>query len=224
MAKKSLIFMILAVILLNLSSVYAVKIHGTIYNMDLNIARNTVLKINTVPEQTYVSKDGLYSFTVPNGDYIITAAYQLNYKKYNVEQKITVKEEGDYVLDLILFPDISEEEDILNEEINLGDPYEEGVSILWYLGILAVILVTALTLYLIKLKPKKKPEIKIENDLTEEVVKFIKEQGGRVTQKDIRKKFPMSEAKISLVITELEHKGIIEKIKKGRGNIIILKS
>ena len=34
-------------------------------------------------------------------------------------------------------------------------------------------------------------------------------------------KFPDSEAKISLVLTELEAKGKIKKIKKGRGNIII---
>ena len=52
---------------------------------------------------------------------------------------------------------------------------------------------------------------------------FIKKQGGRTTQKEIRKNFPMSEAKISLIITELEHRGKIEKIKRGRSNIIILK-
>ena len=56
-----------------------------------------------------------------------------------------------------------------------------------------------------------------------EILRFIKEKGGRVTQKDIRKRFPSSEAKISLLISELEHKGKLEKIKKGRGNIIILK-
>ena len=33
----------------------------------------------------------------------------------------------------------------------------------------------------------------------------------------------LSEAKISLILTELEHKGQIEKVKKGRGNVIILK-
>ncbi len=33
----------------------------------------------------------------------------------------------------------------------------------------------------------------------------------------------LSEAKISLILTELEHKGKVEKIKKGRGNVILLK-
>ena len=44
-----------------------------------------------------------------------------------------------------------------------------------------------------------------------------------MTQKDIRKSIPFSEAKVSLILADLEHTGKIEKIKKGRGNIIILK-
>jgi predicted HTH transcriptional regulator len=58
----------------------------------------------------------------------------------------------------------------------------------------------------------------------EDILSFIKEEGNRTTQKDIRKKFPLSEAKISLMIAELEAKGKVEKIKKGRGNIIVIKS
>ena len=40
--------------------------------------------------------------------------------------------------------------------------------------------------------------------------------------KDIRKAFGLSEAKASLIITELEHKNLVKRIKKGRGNVIIL--
>ena len=60
-------------------------------------------------------------------------------------------------------------------------------------------------------------------ELAEKVLDFVKQQGGRVTQLDIRKKFPSSEAKISLILTDLEEQGKIRKIKKGRGNIIIAK-
>ena len=71
---------------------------------------------------------------------------------------------------------------------------------------------------------EKEPESK-ENfpETLDGVLKIIREEGGRTTQKDIRKKIPLSEAKISLMVSELEAKGKIEKIKKGRGNIIILK-
>ena len=67
----------------------------------------------------------------------------------------------------------------------------------------------------------KKEEIMEQDDL-KKVISIVEEEGGRATQKDIRKKMPLSEAKISLLIAELEHTGKIKKIKKGRGNIIIL--
>ena len=34
----------------------------------------------------------------------------------------------------------------------------------------------------------------------------------------------ISESKVSLILTELEHKGKIERVKKGRGNVILLKN
>jgi uncharacterized membrane protein len=69
----------------------------------------------------------------------------------------------------------------------------------------------------------KEQDSKEEEYSTDKILQALKKQGGRATQKDIRKEIPLSEAKISLMIAELEHKGKVEKIKKGRGNIIILK-
>jgi len=72
-------------------------------------------------------------------------------------------------------------------------------------------------------KPKVIKEIKqitLSKEL-QDILSFIDKEGGRTTQKDIRKNFPQSEAKISLMIAELEEKGLIKRIKKGRGNIII---
>ncbi|MBI4145151.1 hypothetical protein HY493_03015 [Candidatus Woesearchaeota archaeon] len=73
--------------------------------------------------------------------------------------------------------------------------------------------------------PKEKPEElpQTERDDAKTVLDIIRQLGGRTTQKEIRKLTPLSEAKVSLIITELEHKGQIEKIKKGRGNVIVLK-
>ncbi len=72
---------------------------------------------------------------------------------------------------------------------------------------------------------KSSTEVKnseISEDL-QKIIQIIKDEGGRTTQKQIRKFLPYSEAKVSLMITELIEKGYIEKIKRGRGNIIILK-
>jgi uncharacterized membrane protein len=52
------------------------------------------------------------------------------------------------------------------------------------------------------------------------IMQMIKKE-KRTTQKDLRKIVPLSEAKVSLIISDLENKGKIRKFKKGRGNIII---
>jgi len=55
---------------------------------------------------------------------------------------------------------------------------------------------------------------------TEKVKVFIKTHTP-TTQKDIRQAFPLiSEAKISLIISDLENQGNIRKFKKGRGNVV----
>jgi len=69
----------------------------------------------------------------------------------------------------------------------------------------------------------KNPVAKSESQLDEyahNALQLIKKE-KRTTQKDLRKEIPLSEAKISLIVTELEDKGKIRKIKKGRGNILI---
>jgi uncharacterized membrane protein len=63
-----------------------------------------------------------------------------------------------------------------------------------------------------------------EDNYLEQAFKIIQKHDGRIYQKELRREMLyLSEAKISLILTELEHQGRIEKIKKGRGNVIILK-
>ncbi|MCK5316407.1 MAG: hypothetical protein KAJ55_00755, partial [Anaerolineales bacterium] len=54
-----------------------------------------------------------------------------------------------------------------------------------------------------------------------ELLGMIHDMGGRVTQKELRKKLNCSEAKVSLMIIDLENRGLITKVKKGRANVII---
>ena len=53
-----------------------------------------------------------------------------------------------------------------------------------------------------------------------EILSFLRKEGGRATQKEIRKALPYSEAKISTDLAILEDAGLVRKIKKGRGNIV----
>jgi uncharacterized membrane protein len=75
----------------------------------------------------------------------------------------------------------------------------------------------------VKKEQEAEKQVSDPNDL-DNILKIIREEGGRATQKDIRRKTPLSEAKVSLMISELEAKGKIEKIKKGRGNIVVIKN
>lgn len=216
--------LLLLVFLILIESCLAATIHGTIYDENLDVIKNAVVEVDSTPNQRFVAKDGTYSFTLPEGSYIITTKYN----DYVAEEKVTIEKEGDYVLDLFLFPSFEDEDELMGgiEEISIEDEYfEEGKKIKTSYLISGLIILLVLGVIFYFLKPKK-PEIKsgIEDiDETKKYLDFIKKQGGRTTQKEIRKHFPMSEAKISLVITELEHRGKVEKIRKGRSNIIILK-
>lgn len=224
------LFMYLLLAILLVSFVNAATIYGTIYDLSLKKANNARVEINTSPKQFLVAQNGTYSFDVPNGKYTIKAQLmQKNIVVASVQENITISQNGNYVLDLILFPDIEEGVEDPGIDIN-GNVVEEaenrdnilliGFIVLFVSGIIVGVV------YYVKTRGKVvevKDEKFTEEDDLEQMIKIIKQEGGRTTQKEIRKQIPLSEAKISLMIAELEHKGLIEKIKKGRGNIIILK-
>lgn len=216
-------WLLLIVVLLNAGFVSAAIVSGSIYDLNLNKAKDVIVTIDTVPHQTLVAKDGFYSFTVPRGDFTVRASNNNSH----VNETITIKDNaGSYTLDLILFPDIDEEQadlsgDALTEEYV---PFETNVKGI-YIAITALALLVLVAIVHFSYKQRKASMNRISSGdaSLDKVLDFIKKEDGRTTQKDIRKAFNLSEAKISLMITELEHNGIVEKIKKGRGNVIILK-
>jgi uncharacterized membrane protein len=57
----------------------------------------------------------------------------------------------------------------------------------------------------------------------QEVMDIIRGQGGRITQKDLRSKLKYSEGKVSLMLADLERRELVEKFKRGRGNVVIIR-
>lgn len=55
-----------------------------------------------------------------------------------------------------------------------------------------------------------------------EVLDIIRGHKGRITQKDLRSKLDYSEVKVSLMLSELEKRGLIRKLRNGRENILVL--
>ena len=231
---KEKVFVLLLIFFLLANLSYAATIYGTVYDLSLNKVGNARIEINTAPKQFMIAKNGTYSFDAQNGNYLIKAKQiQKSSVIASAEENITIKQSGSYVLDIILFPDVEEGIEDIGIEVN-GTLEENNY---WWIIDIAILLIIAASIYVI-LKKKNKKFIG-KNETTEDktsgeksaledadinkIVEILKKESGRATQKDIRKEIPLSEAKISLMIAELEHKGVVEKIKKGRGNIIILK-
>lgn len=196
------------------------EIYGTVYSFYLEKLDKAIVTINTTPIQKIVTVNGSYRFLVPLGNYELCAKYYSDGELFIDRQNISITSEGRFVFDLILFPSFEEEEDILKEaEFDVTEPYFEEAEVplfFFIVGIIAALFVAFLTY-----KMFKKRGVKLDPEL-KELYNHIK-QKGRTTQKEIRKAFSRySEAKISLMLAELESKKLIRKIKKGRGNIIIL--
>ena len=217
---KLLVFLMLFIVILSgLASAATIK--GNVYDLSLNKVKDVVISIDSIPKQSVVAKDGSYSFSLGKGTYTLSVKSE----KGNVEETIEIDEDGIFNLDLILFPADEEIED-LDLEVDI-----EGDSNILLISVITLLVLLIIALLYWRFKPKKKVEeeknkeskevIEDSSDL-DNLIEFIKEEGGRTTQKDIRKKFGLSEAKISLMITELEHKNKVKRIKKGRGNVVIL--
>ncbi|MDW5552199.1 MarR family transcriptional regulator [Methanosarcina sp.] len=66
---------------------------------------------------------------------------------------------------------------------------------------------------------KEHSKLNLPEDL-KELLEMVRESGNRITQRELRKKSPYSESKVSLMLSDLEERGLIEKFKRGRGNIV----
>ncbi|MBP1910378.1 putative membrane protein [Methanolobus bombayensis] len=252
--KRILLLMSLTVfVILSFSaSAQEATIHGAVYEWDsFAPLENVIVEVNSTPSQSMLATYGLYSFNLDPGNYMISASYYSNNELVAyTEEQITISDDGDYVLDLILFPvysdpllnesDFSELEDIadLAESGDQGSSsfLSESTSVI--LIILLILLLFGVAVFVNQKKDSHMPGGTLSEGLSDdfvsddslgglpddlrEVVSIIAENDGRITQKDLRTKVKHSEAKVSLMISDLESRGIVRKFKKGRGNVIIL--
>lgn len=81
-------------------------VHGATYAQDtLEPLNDTLIDVNSTPPQSMVAKDGVYSFELVPGEYAITARYYRNNTLiYSKEATFKIEGEGNYVFDLLLYP------------------------------------------------------------------------------------------------------------------------
>ncbi|CAG0979470.1 hypothetical protein METP3_01991 [Methanosarcinales archaeon] len=246
---KRRIILVLILITILISSAQAAKVYGSIYEwseLDKPL-KNAIVEIeeNSTRMQYKVSGNGTYFFDISPGSYDIKAKYYYNnILELSGEEKLRINNPDDSKnLDLILFPPIDSDYEYLGN-INLTgelDTKQADDTNYIIISLVALIIISVIIIFIWKKKRKpavpiidepvplppenleKKEEssrIELPDDL-KELYDIILKKGGRITQKDLRKEVIYGEAKVSLMIADLEDRGLIKKIKKGRSNIII---
>ncbi|MFH2021613.1 MAG: hypothetical protein ABIJ34_09480 [archaeon] len=213
MNRKILLFFIIFI-----PHAQAAIISGSVYDVSLSKINNVILEINTSPHQRFVAVNGSYLFEIPDGTYDIDFYYINEGEKIVSREQITVVGEGNYHIDLFPYPVLDTElSDSLEYDIDAPEIQDNSFIIP---VLLTLFIVTVGTFFLIFFR-KKNILIAIDDDIAK-VLSLLKSSGGRMTQKELRNHLPYSEAKVSLIVADLESIGRIRKIKKGRANILIL--
>ncbi len=228
MLKKILFILILLSV-----PVFGATIQGKVYDFDLELVKNVVVEIDS---QRMVTQESSYMFDLPAGEYTIIAKKKPNSPEEEVtKEKVTIKEGEKKTLDLFLFPSTELDEDLIEELPNvdatpLKKTVYEGPSIINYIILGIVILIIILILKNRNQNTKNgKPEVNVKketiivsDEFNAKLLLILKDEGGRASQKTLRKKLGLSEAKVSMMVAQLESEGKVKKIKQGRANIVVL--
>ena len=247
--RNSILFLLILVSILPTGMATAnssATVHGAAYEWNtFELMENTIIEINSTPSQSIVAKYGTYSFDLSPGSYTITAKYYQNDTLiYFAEEDIVVTDTGSYIIDLLLYPAYSEglitEDDLaeiapIEENSHGSDEINQSSSNAYSIMAMVLALASIGTYSFLHKKkgidhtthqpkviiePEKENE-KLPSDL-QEILDIIIANGGRITQKDLRSKLKYSEGKVSLMVSDLENRGFVEKFRKGRGNVIVL--
>ena len=247
---KRRIILVIILITILISSAQAAKVYGSIYEwseLDKPL-KNAIVEIeeNSTRMQYKVSGNGTYFFDISPGSYDIKAKYYYNnILELSGEEKLRINNPDDSKnLDLILFPPIDSDYEYLGN-INLTGELDtkqaDYTNYIIIFRLVALIIISVIIIFIWNEEkrkpavpiidepvplPPEKPEGKEERQMElpddlKELYDIILKKGGRITQKDLRKEVIYGEAKVSLMIADLEDRGLIKKIKKGRSNIII---
>lgn len=223
------VLLVMAIILL-LQPTHAAIIEGKVYSWDtFEPLRNCVVTINTTPMQRFVATNGTYVFEVEPGVYLLEAYYFGDVTLYTNET-VVIRDNGTYRIDLLAQP-VIREINVTAPEISfeISDSEVGGIT-KWtpYHYLFGIFILTASGFWIYRtIRHRRSDERSVGTEILpedlEELIEIIRREGGRITQKELRKLTGYSEAKISLMLADLERRGIIERVKKGRGKIVFLK-
>lgn len=181
---------------------------------------------------SYVNSSNIFigdSFTevmVPSSENVLIIKIPDNYDVVSVSPKFDKQDESRLIWDGTMY-----------RSFNVGEPsLELRPSRIWPLILLVlIILITGISILLWKREyfsaTKKDKVFTIDPDLTinyledeEMIIKILIKNNGQANQSDIVKETGFSKSKISNILAKMKEDGDIEKIRKGKRNIIRLKN
>ncbi len=216
-----------------------IVVQGTVYDAQLQPLA-AVIFVNTTPEQVMVASNGSYRVQVLPGTYALRAVSAEN---MTLEQVIDASHDGVYTVDFVLTQ--ANQQNSSASPLPVIDPRKDPmVSLYGIIGIIALALAAAAGYaWWKKHHEEHKPPTSDEHTSgpgethfdsasglspnlpeEEEILRELTRAGGILTQKELRHRLSSwSEARVSMLLTSLENQGKVQKIKKGRGNIVRLK-
>ncbi|MGB9719517.1 MAG: helix-turn-helix transcriptional regulator [Candidatus Anstonellales archaeon] len=206
--------------------VSAYNLYGEIYSVDsFENLENVVVEVSGPSSAKFVANNN-YSVELPAGNYTIKAYYIENGRvSLYTKEEVVLNKDTEY--DLILFypsefemiPDYN----LANGTFELPEKKNEWMcyAAIIVIGILVFIVGHVLSKGSEEEERGKPSMIKKEIDEDgKTIIKILKENEGRMEQKELREILKWTESKTSLVVGELEALGLVKRIKRGRKNII----
>jgi uncharacterized membrane protein len=172
-------------------------------------------------------------FTQLYGDGEISISYPEQYVIETVSPPPAKRDDSNQLLEWLGTADFDSNVNIL---LRQPEPSFNSIEVLKQNAMLIVSIVVVIcgltgTIYVLSRRNRKtrKPEeiSRTENPLMpeteeEKVIKLLKSKGGNMYQSAITDSLRFSRAKTSLLLSTLEHKGIIKRLKRGRDKIVTL--
>ena len=195
-------------------------IRGTVYDLSLDRVSDVLIEVNSTPPQRILSSDGAYELELGPGSYALKAYRQdRSGRTWSAEEPLLVSADGTFLLDLILYPELESEDDLSEQDPSQLESAFGNGSPAWIPWLVAAVLLTSGGVFVVR--RRKAPVPSLPAELTH-VCTILRKEGGRMTQKELRQKLPYSEAKVSLLLADLESRGLVKRIRKGRANILVL--
>ncbi len=218
----------------------ATFVEGEVYSIDsLFPIEGVVLKASGPTSVQMVLEEGSYSVELPPGEYEVSAYYYVNgsLKYYFKEEVVVGGERMQY--DLVLFPPDEFEEVVpfvsyVIEDVP-GEAADDAVAQVLAGVIILLFFLVGFVLYYFVFNKQTDAEVsgmsgvkpgagfRKEMDSEEKrVLEILKKSEGMGTQKELRGIMKCTDTKMSLLVSSLEARGLVKRIKRGREKIVKL--